>query len=433
MNIKKDPREFLLNCFNIAIESANPIKSLRNFLPSPPKGRVLVVGAGKAAASMAKAVEIEWASGVKLSGIVITRYAHGLPLKNIKCIEAGHPVPDNAGEDAAREIYESVSALGEDDLLLCLISGGGSSLLSLPADGLENDDIKLVTKELLRCGAPITDINIVRKHISKIQGGKLALQSKAPVCALIISDVVGDNPSDIASGPCSADPSTFQDAIDVLSRWQVNVPPKIGKYLEKGKRREIEDNPKPGDTRLRHVSEAVIATAKTSLNAVKKYAEAQGISCISMGDAITGEAKDVGEVIGGWAFSVASSDSSTDLKKPLLILSGGECTVTVSGDGRGGRCAEFLLSVALKIASLTNSSINIYGVAGDTDGIDGVSPHAGVYFTPTSIQDIISMGINPKKCLENNDALGVFEPLKNVITTGPTLTNVNDFRGILII
>ena len=432
MNIKKDPREFLLNCFNIAIESANPIKSLRNFLPSPPKGRVLVVGAGKAAASMAKAVEIEWASGVKLSGIVITRYAHGLPLKNIKCIEAGHPVPDNAGEDAAREIYESVGALGEDDLLLCLISGGGSSLLSLPADGLENDDIKLVTKELLRCGAPITDINIVRKHISKIQGGKLALQSKAPVCALIISDVVGDNPSDIASGPCSADPSTFQDAIDVLGRWQVNVPPKIGKYLEKGKRREIEDNPKPGDTRLRHVSEAVIATAKTSLNAVKKYAEAQGISCISMGDAITGEAKDVGEVIGGWAFSVASSDS-TDLKKPLLILSGGECTVTVSGDGRGGRCAEFLLSVALKIASLTNSSINIYGVAGDTDGIDGVSPHAGVYFTPTSIQDIISMGINPKKCLENNDALGVFEPLKNVITTGPTLTNVNDFRGILII
>ena len=432
MNIKKDPREFLLNCFNIAIESANPIKSLRNFLPSPPKGRVLVVGAGKAAASMAKAVEIEWASGVKLSGIVITRYAHGLPLKSIKCIEAGHPVPDNAGEDAAKEIYESVSALGEDDLLLCLISGGGSSLLSLPADGLENDDIKLVTKELLRCGAPITDINIVRKHISKIQGGKLALQSKAPVCALIISDVVGDNPSDIASGPCSADPSTFQDAIDVLSRWQVNVPPKIGKYLEKGKRREIEDNPKPGDTRLRHVSEAVIATAKTSLNAVKKYAEAQGISCISMGDAITGEARDVGEVIGGWAFSVASSDS-TDLKKPLLILSGGECTVTVSGDGRGGRCAEFLLSVALKIASLTDSSINIYGVAGDTDGIDGVSPHAGVYFTPTSIQDIISMGINPKKCLENNDALGVFEPLKNVITTGPTLTNVNDFRGILII
>ena len=432
MNIKRDPREFLLNCFNIAIESANPIKSLRNFLPSPPKGRVLVVGAGKAAASMAKAVEIEWATGVNLSGIVITRYAHGLPLKNIKCIEAGHPVPDNAGEDAAREIYESVSALGEDDLLLCLISGGGSSLLSLPADGLENDDIKLVTKELLRCGAPITDINVVRKHISKIQGGKLALQSKAPVCALIISDVVGDNPSDIASGPCSADPSTFQDAIDVLSRWQVNVPPKIGKYLDKGKRREIEDNPKPGDTRLRHVSEAVIATAMTSLNAVKKYAEAQGISCISMGDAITGEARDVGEVIGGWALSVASSDN-TDIKKPLLILSGGECTVTVSGDGRGGRCAEFLLSVALKISSLTNNSISIYGVAGDTDGIDGVSPHAGVYFTPTSIQDSISMGINPKKCLENNDALGVFEPLKNVITTGPTLTNVNDFRGILII
>jgi len=432
MNIKKNPRDFLLNCFNIAIESANPIKSLRNFLPSPPKGRVLVVGAGKAAASMAKAVEIEWASGVNLSGIVITRYAHGLPLKNVKCIEAGHPVPDSAGEDAAREIYESIGALGENDLLLCLISGGGSSLLSLPADGLENDDLKLVTKELLRCGAPITDINIVRKHISKIQGGKLALQSKAPVCALIISDVVGDNPSDIASGPCSADPSTFQDAIDVLNRWQVNVPPKIGEYLQKGKRREIEENPKPGDTRLRHVSEAVIATAMTSLNAVKKYAEVQGVSCISMGDAITGEAKDVGEVIGGWAFSVASSDTS-DIKKPLLILSGGECTVTVSGDGRGGRCAEFLLSVALKISSLTESSINIYGVAGDTDGIDGVSPHAGVYFTPTSIQDSIRMGVNPKKCLENNDALGVFEPLKNVITTGPTLTNVNDFRGILII
>ncbi len=432
MDIRKEPRDFLLNCFNIAVESANPIKSLRTFLPSPPKGRVFVVGAGKAAASMAKAVEIEWGSKVDLSGIVITRYAHGLPLKEIKCIEAGHPVPDSSGEDAAKEIFDCVGKLEKDDLLLGLISGGGSSLLNLPADGLENNDIKLVTKELLRCGAPITDINIVRKHISKIQGGKLALRSKAPVCALIISDVVGDNPSDIASGPCSGDPSTFRDAIDVLKRWQVSVPSKIEAFLERGKIGEIEDNPKPGDTRLRHVNEFVIATAMTSLNAVKKYAEAHGINCISMGDAITGEAKDVGEVIGGWAFSVASSELK-DVEKPLLIISGGECTVTVSGDGRGGRCAEFLLSVALKISSLTEKDCNIFGVAGDTDGIDGVSPHAGVYFTPTSIGDSIALGINPKKCLENNDALGVFEPLKNVITTGPTLTNVNDFRAVLII
>ena len=432
MTFKANPEEFLLNCFKVAIDSADPRKSLVSFLPPLPKGKVLVIGAGKAAASMAKAVENEWGSKVELSGLVITRYAHGLALDCIECIEAGHPVPDDEGEKAAKKIYDMVGNLNKDDLLIALVSGGGSSLLSLPCDGITNEDIKLVTKELLKCGAPITDINIVRKHISKIQGGKLAERCRAPVHALIISDVVGDRPSDIASGPCSPDPSTFADALEVLERWNVNVPKNISNFIRLGIEGKIKENPKPGDSGFDRVYEQIIATAMNSLHAVKEFALSRQLNCISMGDAITGEAKDVGEVIAGWAFSISQSDN-LGIKKPLLLISGGECTVTVNGDGRGGRCAEFLLSAALKLTSFQDNSLQIYGVAGDTDGIDGVSPHAGVFFTPKTIEQCRKLGINPQKCLENNDALGVFEPLKSVITTGPTLTNVNDFRALLIL
>ncbi len=425
-----NPVDFLKDCFKVAVDAADPSEVISKFLPPLPKGKVLVVGAGKAAASMAKAVEKEWLEKVDLNGLVITRYSHGLPLKKIECLEAGHPVPDEAGELAASKIFEKVKELTKDDLLLVLVSGGGSSLLSLPIEGISNNDIKKVTKDLLKSGAPITDINIVRKHVSKIQGGKLSLASKASVCSLIISDVVGDNPSDIASGPCAADPSTFLDSKKVLEKWKVVPPKNILEHIEKGISGQIEDTPKPGDKRLENTKNFIIATAKSSISAAMKHSHFNGIDCISMGDAITGEAKDVGEVIAGWANEISLYPES-GIKKPVLILSGGECTVTVTGDGRGGRCAEFLLSVALKLDSL--GANRIYGIAADTDGIDGVSPHAGVYFDPLTIKKVRDLKIDPNLCLENNNALGVFEPISQVITTGPTRTNVNDFRAILVL
>ena len=426
-----DPILFLKETFHQAVKAADPTEIVPSYLPNPPKGKILVVGAGKAAASMACAVEKEWGDKTKLEGLVITRYAHGLPLKKIRCIEAGHPVPDLAGEDAANEIYNAVEELIANDLLLVLISGGGSSLLSLPVEGVSNDDLKNVTKKLLSSGAPITDINIVRKHLSRIQGGKLSLLSKAPVTALIISDVVGDDPSDIASGPCVADPSTYKDAFNVIKRWNVDAPISIRSHLEKGLNGIVEETPKPGDIRLKHSRNYVISTARESLLAASNLAKKIGVKTISLGDAITGEAKDVGEVMAGWARELILYPDA-NYKPPILLLSGGECTVTVKGNGRGGRCAEFLLSTALRLEALGIHN-RIYGLAADTDGIDGVSPHAGVYFDPESISIIRSKGLDPRALLDNNDALGVFEPLENVITTGPTRTNVNDFRALLII
>lgn len=426
-----DPILFLKETFHQAVKAADPTEIVPSYLPNPPKGKILVVGAGKAAASMACAVEKEWGDKTKLEGLVITRYAHGLPLKKIRCIEAGHPVPDLAGEDAANEIYNAVEKLTANDLLLVLISGGGSSLLSLPVEGVSNDDLKNVTKKLLSSGAPITDINIVRKHLSRIQGGKLSLLSKAPVTALIISDVVGDDPSDIASGPCVADPSTYKDAFNVIKRWNVDAPISICSHLEKGLNGIVEETPKPGDIRLKHSRNYVISTARESLLAASNLAKKIGVKTISLGDAITGEAKDVGEVMAGWARELILYPDA-NFKPPILLLSGGECTVTVKGNGRGGRCAEFLLSTALRLEALGIHN-RIYGLAADTDGIDGVSPHAGVYFDPESISIIRSKGLDPRALLDNNDALGVFEPLENVITTGPTRTNVNDFRALLII
>ncbi len=426
-----DPICFLKESFHQAVKAADPTEIVPSYLPNPPEGKILVVGAGKAAASMASAVEKKWGEKTSIEGLVITRYAHGLPLKKIRCIEAGHPVPDLAGEEAAKEIYQSVEKLTTNDLLLVLISGGGSSLLSLPVEGVSNDDLKNLTKKLLSSGAPITDINIVRKHLSRIQGGKLSLLSKAPVTALIISDVVGDDPTDIASGPCVADPSTYEDAINVIKRWNVDAPMSIRSHLEKGLNGIVEETPKPGDSRLKHSKNHVISTARESLLASSNLAKKIGLRTISLGDAITGEAKDVGEVMAGWARELILYPDSS-FKPPILILSGGECTVTVKGNGRGGRCAEFLLSTALRVEALGIND-RVYGLAADTDGIDGVSPHAGVYFDPESISTVRSKGLDPRALLDNNDALAVFEPLKSVITTGPTRTNVNDYRALLII
>lgn len=426
-----DLNKILRQSFDAAVAAADPMKIVAQYLPAPPShGRTLVVGAGKAAASMAAAVESVWPANAALSGIVITRYAHGLPLTRIRCIEAGHPVPDQAGEQAAQDILAQVSSLTATDQLIVLVSGGGSSLLSLPADGISMADLKSLTQALLKSGAPITEMNIVRKHLSKIQGGRLALASGAPVCALVISDVVGDDPSAIASGPCSADPSTYQDALDVLKRWGVAAPQAIARHLQDGLAGRHAETPKPGDARLAHVNTHMIATARASLLAAAEIFSQAGIRPILLGDAVTGEARDVAQVMASWAreFALYPAPGFT---LPVALISGGECTVTVRGDGRGGRCVEFLLAFAHACDELGIAD-RVAGVAADTDGIDGVSPHAGGILKSDSVQQARVRGLSLRRLLDNNDGLGLFEPLGDVITTGPTRTNVNDYRAIIV-
>lgn len=421
----------LRHSFDAAVAAADPLKIVAAHLPAPPvSGKTLVVGAGKAAASMAAAVEAAWPADKPLSGLVITRYAHGLALSRIRCIEAGHPVPDQAGEQAAQEILDQVRALSAHDQLIVLVSGGGSSLLSLPVDGVSMADLKSLTQALLKSGAPITEMNIVRKHLSKIQGGNLALASKAPVCALVISDVVGDDPSAIASGPCSPDPSTYADALSVLERWGVAVPPSIAQHLRAGERGTMAETPKPGDPRLSHAQATVIATARASLLAAAEQFAQAGIRPIVLGDSVTGEARDVAQVYASWVRELALYPSS-EFSLPVALISGGECTVTVKGNGRGGRCVEFLLALALALEELGVAD-RVMGLAADTDGIDGVSPHAGGVLRSDTVAKARQRGISLRQLLDNNDGLGLFEPLGDVITTGPTRTNVNDYRAIVI-
>jgi len=422
--------DVLKQSFAAAVAAADPLKIVGAHLPKPPKGRTLVVGAGKAAASMAKAVELAWPDGAALSGLVITRYAHGLDLDRIRCIEAGHPVPDDAGERAAQQILQEVKSLTPQDQLVVLVSGGGSSLLSLPVDGVSMADLKKLTQDLLKSGAPITDMNIVRKHLSKIQGGQLALASQAPVCALIISDVVGDDPSAIASGPCSADPSTYADAIAILKRWGVSPAESIAQHLRSGAEGKTAETPKPGDPRISHAQSIVIATAHASLTAAADVFRAAGIRPIILGDSVTGEAREVAKVYASWARELAFFPDG-QLTLPIALISGGECTVTVKGNGRGGRCVEFLLSLAIATEELQIAD-RVTALAADTDGIDGVSPHAGAWLMPDSVARARALGLNLQALLDNNDGLGLFEPLGTVITSGPTRTNVNDYRAIVV-
>lgn len=379
---------------------------------------------------MAAAVESTWPLEAPLSGLVITRYAHGLPLKRIECIEAGHPVPDQAGEAAAERIFHEVQKLSPNDQLIVLVSGGGSSLLALPVDGVSMADLKQLTAALLKSGAPITDMNIVRKHLSRIQGGHLALASRAPVCALVISDVVGDDPSAIASGPCSADPSTYADALAVLARWRVTPPESIARHLKAGEASQVAETPKPGDARLSHVSTTVIATARESLRAAADCFSKAGVRPILLGDAVTGEARDVAQVYASWVRELLRFPSP-DFSAPLALISGGECTVTVRGQGRGGRCVEFLLALAIALDELGIAD-RVMAIAADTDGIDGVSPHAGALLTQDTVARARQKGLVLKELLDDNNGLGLFEPLGDVITTGPTRTNVNDYRAILV-
>ena len=420
------PRELLLGSFNAAVAAADPLQIVPQHLPAPPAGRTLVVGAGKAAASMALAVEQNWPADSPLEGTVITRYAHGLLTNRINVIEAGHPVPDEAGEAAARRIFDSARRLSKDDLLLVLVSGGGSSLLSLPVESISMADLKAVTKELLRCGAIIQEINTVRKHLSVIQGGRLAAVCKAKILALVISDVTGDDPTHIASGPCAPDPTTYQDALDILTRYACKIPTAVQTTLERGARGELAETPKPGDKVFANTENRVIATAHQSLAAAAKFFETNGVRAAILGDGVTGEAREVAKVYGALAREV--KQHGQPWQAPVALISGGECTVTVRGKGRGGRCAEFLLSLVSDLQGATN----IHALACDTDGIDGTEDNAGAVAAPDSIARAIKLGVHADKLLANNDGYSFFSALGDLVVTGPTRTNVNDYRVILL-
>jgi len=422
-----DPKQLLIQSFQAAVGAADPLKILPGHLPHPPSGQTLVIGAGKAAASMALAVEQHWPRDAPLAGLVITRYRHGLPTRRVKVIEAGHPVPDEAGESAAKEILQRTRSLAPSDLLLALISGGGSALLTIPVETVGMEALKATTRELLRSGAPIQDINTVRKHLSAIQGGRLAAACRAPVLALIISDVTGDDPTHIASGPCAPDPTTYGDALEVLHRYGVNAVPAVREHLERGAGGEVPETPKPGDGIFARVENRVIATARQALLAAQEFLHARGVPTMNLGDSVTGEASEVAKVYAALARQIAQH--ADPMKPPVVLISGGECTVTVRGNGRGGRCTEFLLSLAVELAG----AANLYAIACDTDGIDGSEDNAGAVLLPDSLERAARLGLDPRKLLADNDAYGFFSRLEELVVTGPTRTNVNDYRAILIL
>ncbi len=419
-------RELLLGSFDAALAAADPIHIVPDHLPHPPRGRTVVVGAGKAAASMARAVEERWPAGKPLEGFVVTRYGHGLALARIEVIEAAHPVPDAQGESAAQRILELAASLGEDDLLLVLVSGGGSALLSLPAAGLSMGDLKAVTRELLACGAPIEDMNTVRKHLSRIQGGRLAAATRARVLALIISDVTGDDPTHIASGPCAPDPTPFADALAVLERFAVAPPPAIDARLRKGAAGGVPETPKAGDPVFARVENRVIATAHASLVAAAGFFRERRITPLVLGDSVTGESSEVAKVYAALAREVRLHGQPA--APPVALISGGETTVTVRGKGRGGRCTEFLLSLAIAL----DSQRGTWALACDTDGIDGSEDNAGAVLAPDSLARAARGGLEARKLLAANDGYRFFSALGDLVVTGPTRTNVNDFRVILV-
>jgi glycerate 2-kinase len=415
-----EPKRVLQDMFRAAVEAALPAHCVPPHLPPPPAGRTVVVGAGKAAAAMAKAVEDHWPG--PLTGLVVTRYGHGVPCSRIEVVEAGHPVPDAAGQDAARRILALTGDLGPDDLLLCLISGGGSSLLALPADGLTIDDKQAVAKALLKSGAAIGEMNAVRKHLSAIKGGRLVAATQARVVSLVISDVPGDDLSVIASGPTVADPTSFSDALAILKKYDIGGPTRVIEHLRRG----AEETPKPGDPHLARVENIMIATPQLSLERAAEVARAAGITPVILGNAIEGEAREVARVHAGIAFQVARHDQPAPA--PCVLLSGGETTVTVRGTGRGGRNAEFLLGLTVEL----DGHPGIHALAADTDGIDGTEDNAGALTGPDTLARAEALGIRGKDRLADNDGYGFFQALGDLVVTGPTLTNVNDFRAILV-
>jgi hydroxypyruvate reductase len=415
------PQAFLRSLFDAALAAADPARCVAPHLPSPPKGRTIVVGAGKAAAKMARAVEDHWPG--PLAGLVVTRYGHGVPCDRIEVVEAAHPVPDAAGQQAAARILAMVQGLSAEDLVLCLISGGGSALLALPVPGLTLEDKRAVNRALLKSGANIGEMNCVRKHLSAIKGGRLAAAAApARLVSLLISDVPGDDPAVIASGPTVPDPTTFADALAVLTKYGIGEPAAVIARL----RATQDETPKPGDPRLARTETTIIARPQDALAAAAALAAQAGFAPVILGDAIEGEAREVAIVHAGIARQVRRHGQP--VPAPAVLISGGETTVTVRGRGRGGRNAEFLLALAVAL----DGASGIHAVAGDTDGIDGTEDNAGALLDPTSLARAAVCGMDPRRALADNDGYSVFAALGDLIVTGPTRTNVNDFRAILI-
>lgn len=411
----------LRQMFDAAIAAAQPAHCVPLHLPEAPRGRLIVIGAGKASAAMARAVEDHWSGS--LSGLVVTRYGYRVPCERIEIVEAAHPVPDAAGLAAAKRIRALVSNLNPDDTVLCLISGGGSALLALPLEGITLEDKQAVSRELLKSGASISEMNCVRRHLSAIKGGRLAAACHpAKVVTLLISDVPGDNPCDIASGPTVGDVSTCEDALAIVRRYGIELPENVREVLESGRGESI----KPDDTRLARIETRIIATPQMALEAAAKLARLAGFASHILGDSLEGEAREVGKAMAGIARQVVMHGQP--FAAPCVLLSGGETTVTVRGSGRGGRNVEFLLSFGVALDGLAG----VHALAGDTDGVDGQEEIAGAYLAPDSLRRAWAQGIRPKDSLDHNDGHGFFQALGDSVITGPTLTNVNDFRAILI-
>jgi hydroxypyruvate reductase len=416
-----DRRPLLRSLFDAAVAAAQPALCLPPHLPAQPKGRTIVVGAGKASAAMARALEDHWDG--PLEGLVITRYGYEVPCQRIEIVQAAHPVPDAAGLQATQRIRELVTGLTPDDLVIALISGGGSSLLVAPGDGLTLDDKRAVNTALLQSGASISEMNCVRRHLSSIKGGRLAAACHpAQVLTLLISDVPGDNPIDIASGPTVADPTTCADALAIVTRYRIDLPPAVRALLDSGAGESV----KPGDARLAGIETRMITAPQMALEAAAQVACAAGLTPWILGDSLEGEARDMGKALAGIARQVAVHGQP--FQAPCVLLSGGESTVTLRGKGRGGRNVEFLLALGVALDGLGG----VHALAGDTDGVDGAEEIAGALLATDTLARAWALGINPRASLDANDGHGFFQALGDSVVTGPTLTNVNDFRAIII-
>lgn len=415
-------RRLLSEMLDAALAVAQPDRCLHAYLPAPVKGRTLVIGAGKASAAMARALERHWQGD--LEGLVVTRYGYAVPCERIEILEAAHPIPDQAGLDAAKRILERVQGLTEDDQVIMLISGGGSALLPLPAEGISLEDKQNISQALLKSGATISEMNTVRRHLSAIKGGRLAAACHpAKVVNLLISDVPGDDPANIASGPTVGDVTTCADALVIVDRYGIRLPRHIRAGLESGWFESV----KPDDPRLAKIETHLVATPQKSLEAAADVARKAGVTPLILGDSIEGEARDVGKVMAGIARQVRYYGQP--VQPPCVLLSGGETTVTVRGGGNGGRNVEFLLSLATTLAGQADT----WALAADTDGVDGAAEIAGALVSPSTLERAFALGINPQDSLADNDGHGFFQALEDSVITGPTLTNVNDFRAVLVL
>ncbi|XYJ12633.1 glycerate kinase type-2 family protein [Telluria sp. B2] len=414
-------RALLARMFEAAVDAAQPARRIPLYLPEPPKGRTVVIGFGKASAAMAQALERHWPG--PLTGLVVTRYGYAVPCERIRIVEAAHPVPDAAGLQAARHMLETVQGLGPDDLVICLVSGGGSALLPLPGAGITLEDKQAINRALLACGASIGEMNCVRRHLSRIKGGRLAAACHpARVLNLLISDVPGDDPVDIASGPTVGDATTCADALAIVRRYGIELPPSARALLESG----LGESIKPDDPRLARVTTHLIASPQMALEAAAAVARAAGVTPLILGDSIEGEAREVARVMAGIALQARRHGQPAGA--PCVLLSGGETTVTLRGGGRGGRNVEFLLALGIAL----NGAAGIHAVAADTDGVDGAEEVAGAFLAPDTLARAWAAGMPPRDSLDDNDAHSFFGRLGDALVTGPTLTNVNDFRAILV-